>query len=99
MPAHGNGLGCGLYMSGSAACGRRSPRGGTTPTACPAARGCKTPAGGGARPFEEAEATRLLLDLLAGMLGGIPDKKADGRMNRASLKLRADLWQCELIRL
>ena len=86
-------------MSGSTARGRRSPRGGTTPTACPAASGCQTHAGGGAHPFEEAEATCLLLDLLAGMLGGIPDKKADGRRDRASLKLRADLWQCELIRL
>ncbi len=44
-------------MSGSAARGRGTrPRGGTRPV-CPAARGYQTQAGG-ARPFEEAEATR-----------------------------------------
>jgi hypothetical protein len=52
-------------MSGSAARGRRPPRGGTRPPpACPA-RGSQTHTGGGARPFEEAEATRHLLDPLA----------------------------------
>ena len=84
MLAHGNGLDWGLYMSGSAARGRRPARGGTSAAAaCPAARGCKTHAGGGAHPFEEAKATGLLLDLLADILGGIEVKKADGRMDRA----------------
>jgi len=49
-------------MSGSAARGRGTPRGGTRASpACPA-RGYQTRAGAGARSFEEAEATRHLLD-------------------------------------
>ena len=76
MLAHGNGLVCGLFMSGSAARGRGTPRGGTRPlrAACPAASGCQTP-GGGARPFEEAEETCHLLDPLADIWRGSQLKK------------------------
>ena len=55
-------------MSGSAARGgAATPRGGTASSAAPAASGCPTP-GGAARSFEEAEATRHLLDPLADIL-------------------------------
>ena len=71
-------------MSGSAARGRRPARGGTSSAAaCPAARGCKTYASGGTHPFEEAKATGLLLDRKLIFDGGIPVKKADGRMDIA----------------
>jgi hypothetical protein len=57
-------------MSGSAARGCGTPRGGTRASpACPA-RGCQTRAGGGARSFEEAEATRRLLDPLSEYFAG-----------------------------
>ena len=56
-------------MSGSAArdCAT-TPRGGTASPAAPAASVCQTRAGAGARSFEEAEATRHLLDPLADIL-------------------------------
>ncbi len=77
MRTHGNGLVCGLFMSGSAARGRGTRRSGTRPTpACP--RGYKTQAGGGARPLEEAEETRHQghgVEPLADILRGIPVKK------------------------
>ena len=69
MLAYGNGLDCGLFMSGSAAArGPRPPCGGIRSPACPAARGYPTHAGG-THAFEEAEGTRLLLrSALADML-------------------------------
>ena len=73
MLAHGNGLVCGLFMSGTPrGCGTRS-RGGTSPTpAGPAASGGQTCAGGGARSFEEAEETGHLLEPLPDILRGNP---------------------------
>ena len=63
-------------MSGTPRGRGTRPRGGTRPSpACPAARGYQTQAGGGARPFEEAEETRHQgdgLDPLADILRGNP---------------------------
>ena len=56
----------------------RSPRGGIRSPACPAASGYPTHAGGGTLPFEEAEATRLLLrSALADILRVNPGKKRE----------------------
>jgi len=57
-------------MSGTPRGRGTHPRGGTRAlrAACSAARGCQTRAGGGARPFEEAEETRPLLDPLSDIL-------------------------------
>jgi len=67
--AHGNGLVCGLFMSGSTARGRRpGPCGGTLHPPSGTTSGCQTHAGGGARSFEEAEETGHLLDPLADIL-------------------------------
>lgn len=71
---HGNGLGCGLCMSGTAGCRTRPRRRAASPAAAPAAAS-PTPAGGAAS-FEEAEATHLLLEPLAEYFtGGIQVKK------------------------
>jgi hypothetical protein len=75
--AHDNGLDGGLFMSGSAAArGPRSPCGGIRSPACPAASGYPTHAG--TLPFEEAEATRLLLrSALADILRVHPGEKRE----------------------
>jgi hypothetical protein len=67
--AYGNGLDCGLYLSGTPRGRGARPRGGTRPlrAASPGAS-CQTRAGGGTRPFEEAEETRYLLDPLSDSL-------------------------------
>jgi len=62
--AHGSGLDCGLCLSGTAAPGAPARRGGPA-AASPAAAGGPPTAAGAARPFEEAEGSRLLLDPLA----------------------------------
>ena len=75
MFAHGSGLDCGLCLSGTAAPGARPRRGGPAAAASPAARGPTMPAGGAARPFEEAEGARLLLDPLADSFARNPGQK------------------------
>jgi hypothetical protein len=66
---HGNGLDCGLCLSGTTAPGTPARRG-SPAAAAPAAGGPPISAAGGARPFEEAEGTRLLLDPLAEYFAG-----------------------------
>jgi hypothetical protein len=61
--APGSGLDCGLCLSGTTAPGTPARRGGPAAAAAPAAGGTPMPAAGAARPFEEAEGTRPLLDI------------------------------------
>lgn len=73
MCVYGNGLGCGLCLSGAAGSSGARPRGGAA--AAPAATAAAPAAAGGAASFEEAEATHLLLEPLAEYsTGGTPVK-------------------------
>jgi len=70
---YGNGLGCGLCLSGTAGSpGARPCRRAASPAASSAAASA---AAGGAASFEEAEATHLLLEPLTEYFtGGTPSK-------------------------
>jgi len=70
--AHGIGLDRGLRMPGTTATGTPARRGGPAAAASSAAGVSQTPAAGGARSFEEAEGSRLLLDRVLNILRGNP---------------------------
>jgi hypothetical protein len=81
--AHGNGLDCRLYMSGSTSRGRRPPCGAIRSAASSPAATCQTSPDGRAVSYEKTEATCLLLVRNLNTCGYIQVKKAKGRIDRA----------------